>query len=71
MFNPEDDLQHGVVGKYGIEERNFAGEDYLQLCQCNQLLTMNTCFQNKPIHYGTWMHLATKRHHMKIGNDEI
>jgi len=30
VFNPEDDLWRGVVGKYGIEERNLAGEDFLQ-----------------------------------------
>jgi len=29
VLNPEDDLWHGVVGKYGIEERNHAGEDFL------------------------------------------
>ena len=37
MFNPRDDLWRGVVGKDGIEERNLAGEDFLQFCQCNQL----------------------------------
>jgi len=25
---------------------------------------MNTCFQKNPIYYGTWMHPATKLHHM-------
>ena len=25
---------------------------------------MNTCFQKKLIHYGTWMHPVTKFHHM-------
>ena len=53
-----------MVGRYGIEERNFAGEDFLQFYQCNQLSIMNTWFQKIPIHYGTWMHSATKLHHM-------
>jgi len=60
VFNPQDDLWHGVVGRYGIEERNLADEDFLQFCECNQLSIMNTCFQKKPMHYGTWIHLATK-----------
>ena len=65
VFNPHDDLWRGVVGKYGIEERNCPDEDFLQLCKHNQLTAMNTCFQKKLIHYaGTWMHPATKLHHM-------
>ena len=65
MFNPEDDLWRGVVGKYEIEERNLAGEDFLPLnCQCNQLSIMSTWYQKKLIHYGTWMHPATQLHHM-------
>ena len=31
VFNPEDDLWRGVVGKYGIEERNLAGEDFFTI----------------------------------------
>ena len=64
LFNPDDDLWHGVVGKYGIEERNLAGEDFLQFCECNQLSITNTWYQKKPIHYGIWMYPATKLHHM-------
>ena len=61
MFNPQDELW------YRIEEiMNLAGEDFLQFCQCNLLSIMNTYFQKKPIHYGTWMHLATKLHHMIV-----
>ena len=52
----------------GIEERDLAGEDFLQFRQCNQLSIMNTCFQKKPIHYGTWMHPAIKLH---IISDDI
>ena len=64
MFNPEDDLWSGIVGKYGIKERNLAGEDFLQFCQCNQLSIMSTWYQKKLIHYGTWMHPAIKLHYM-------
>jgi len=42
VLNPQDDLWYGVVGKYGIKERNFAGEDFLQFYQCNQLSIMDT-----------------------------
>ena len=38
------DLWCGVVGKYGIKERNLAGEDFLQFCQCNQLSIMTTWY---------------------------
>jgi len=52
VFNTQDDLWHGVVGTYGIEERNLAGEDVLRFCEC-------------AIHNGTWMHPAIyKLHHM-------
>ena len=58
VFNPQDELRHGVVSKHGIKERNLAGEEYLQFCECNQLSIINTCFQKKLIYYGTWMHPA-------------
>ena len=62
VFNPEDDLWHGVVGKYGIEERNLAGEDFLQFCQCNQLSIMNTWYQKKLIHYSILLVLYSVQH---------
>jgi len=64
VFNPQDDLWHGVVGKFGIKERNLAGEDLLQFCECNQLSITNTCFQKNPVYYDTWMYPATKLHHV-------
>ena len=60
---PQDDLWRGVVGKYGIEERNCPDEDFLQFCKHNRLTAMKTCFQKKLIRYGTWMHPTTKLHH--------
>ena len=64
VFNHQNNLWRGVVGRYGIEERNHSGENFLQFCEHNQLTEMNTCFQKKLIHYGTWMHPATKLHHI-------
>lgn len=43
----------GVVGKHGLDERNEAGEEFMQFCALNQLTVMNTWFQKKSIHYGT------------------
>ena len=53
----------GVVGKHGVDERNEAGEEFLQFCALIQLTMMNTWFQ-KNIYCGTWMHPATKLFHM-------
>ena len=37
-----DDSWRGVIGKHGIDERNLAGEEFLQFCAVNQLTVMNT-----------------------------
>ena len=60
MFNPQDDLWHSGVGRYGIEERNFAGEDSYNFISVTNYLSWTL----GSIHYGTWMHSATKLHHM-------
>ncbi len=39
------DSWQGVIRKHGIDERNLAGEDFLQFCAVNQLTVMNTWFQ--------------------------
>ena len=64
MFDPADGLWHGTIGRYGLAERNCAGEELLQFCELNQLAILNTCFQKKSIHLGTWIHPATKLCHM-------
>ena len=56
----EEECQ-GVVGKHGLDERNEAGEVFMQFCALNQLTVMNTWFQKKSIHYVTWMYTATDR----------
>ena len=53
-----------MLGEHGLDERNMAGEEFLQFCAVNQLTVMNTWFQKKDIYFGTWMHPATKKHHM-------
>ena len=64
VLGQSDDLWHEVIGKHGLDERNLAGENFLQFCAANQLTVMNTWFQKKNIYFGTWMHPATKKHHM-------
>ena len=53
-------MWHGTVGGYALDERNAAGEEFLQFCALNQLTVMNTWFQKESIYFGTWMHPATK-----------
>ena len=60
----ESDLWRGTLGIHGLEERNEAGEEFLEFCASNQLTIMNTWFKKKEIYLGTWMHPATKKHHM-------
>ena len=50
-----------VLGCFGIDDRNQAGEDLLNFCDLNQLSLMNTWFQKDSFHYGTWTHPATKK----------
>lgn len=64
VLKPDKEEWQGVVGKHGIDVRNEAGEEFLQFCALNQLTVMNTWFQKKNIHYGTWIHPATKWFHM-------
>ena len=58
------ELWEKVLGFHGLEERNLAGEEFLEFCTINNLSIMNTWFQKKPIFLGTWMHPATKKYHM-------
>ena len=64
MFDPADGLWHKTIGRYGLAERYRAGQELLQFCELNQLTALNTCFQKKSIHLGTWVHPATKICHM-------
>ena len=44
-------------------ERNPAGVELLEFCAVNELSIMNTWYQKKEIHQGTWTHPATKQCH--------
>ena len=50
------------MGIHRLEERNEAGEEFLEFCASNQLTIMNTWFKKKETHLSTWMHPATKYH---------
>ena len=63
VLKPGDVTWRGMIGEYGVDERNEAGEDFLQFCTVNHLTVMNTWFQKKRVQYGTWMHPATKQVH--------
>ena len=54
----------GSSGKTGMNERNIAGIDLLEFCAVNELSIMNTWFQKREVHQGTWTHPATKKCHM-------
>ncbi len=53
---PNEEEWRGVLGKHGLDERNEAGEQLMQVCVLNQLTVMNTWFEKKRVQYGTWMH---------------
>ena len=53
-----------MIGKHGLDERNEAGEQLMQVCALNELTVMNTWFEKKRVQYGTWMHPRTKVSHM-------
>ena len=48
---------------HGIVERNFAFEEFLQFGESNQLTVMNTCFEKKTMHHGTWVSVETGSGH--------
>ena len=64
VFDLADGLWYGTIGRHGITKRNFAGEEFLQFCELNQLSLMNNYFEKKPVHRGTWVHPATKCCHV-------
>ena len=59
-----NDLGQGVIGKHGLSEYNFVGEEFLEFYALNQFSIMNTWFQKKEIYQGTWTHPATKDCHI-------
>ena len=64
VLDQGSDVWCGVLGRHGMSERNLPGEEFLEFCAANSLSIMNTLFQKKVVHQGTWTHPATKRCHM-------
>ena len=62
--DPGSDLWQEALELHGLSERNEAGEEFLEFCATNKFTIMNTWFQKKEIHLGTWMHPAMKKHHI-------
>ena len=63
ILDQDSNLWRGILGRHGMTERNLAGHELLEFCAINNLSIMNTWFQKKEIHQGTWTHPATKRCH--------
>ncbi len=38
VLKPDEEEWRGVVGKHGLDERNEAGEEFLEFCALNQLI---------------------------------
>ena len=59
--NRDFNMWSNVLGHFGIDDINQAGEDLLSFCDLNQLSLMNTWFQKRANLFGTWTHPATKQ----------
>ena len=57
----DSDVWSSVLGHFGIDDINQAGEDLLSFCDLNQLSLMNTWFKKRDNLFGTWTHPATKQ----------
>lgn len=66
VLEEKNGLWRGVIGRHGLQDRNHAGEELLEFCAINELSIMNTWFQKKTVHQGTWIHPATKKTHIMI-----
>ena len=64
VLEQRNDAWQGVLGRHGMKEHNIAGVDLLEFCAVNELSIMNTWFQKREIHQGTWTHPVTKKCHM-------
>src|SRR6185312_11891206 len=60
------DSESDVVGRYCLYQKtNENGERMIDFCSMNGMFIMNTRFQKRRIHQGTWQHPRTKVWHMK------
>ena len=51
----------GVVGKYGVPERNGSGENLLNMCVENGLVVGNSFFKKRMINKYTWVRVERGR----------
>ena len=51
----------GVVGKYGVPERNASGESLLNMCVENDLIVGNSLFKKRAINKYTWVRVERGR----------
>ena len=59
-----EDGAENVVGRFGLGQRNQAGEKLIQFCSTNNLSIMNTWFRKRRTRRGTWTHPATRQSHL-------
>ena len=56
-----DEEIEGVVGKYGVPERNESGESLLNMCLENELVVGNSLFKKRMINKYTWVRVERGR----------
>jgi len=52
VYDDNDELWSGVLGKYGTGVCNLAGEDLLKFCETNQLSIINNFFKKRIMVHG-------------------
>ena len=56
-----DEEIEGIMGKYGVPERNESGESLLNMCVENDLAVGNSFFKKRMIHKYTWVRIERGR----------
>ena len=49
-----------MSGYHDLNARNQDEEDFLELCEINQMSFLNNWFQKKKQHYGSWLYPSTR-----------
>ena len=50
-----NDMIEGIVGQYGVPERNESGERLLEMCAEQELVVLTVCSRKKNVHKCTWV----------------
>jgi hypothetical protein len=58
-----NDDDRDIVGKFGVDQRNEAGDNLVEFCALNGLRIMNTVFKKRDRLKHTWQHPGTKNWH--------